>query len=100
MGLRMHTDHNHPPDTPQKVHWVGKAQVPVHSFQVTLREQNLRFSQIRCTRNPCSEGSAKRKVVDFFMIIVLSGYNTVCMTLANYLTRPRPRECANGGCFG
>jgi hypothetical protein len=31
-------------DTPQKVHWVGKAQVPVYSFQgVTLREQNLRF---------------------------------------------------------
>jgi len=31
-------------DTPQKVHWVGKAQVPVYSFQdVTFREQNLRF---------------------------------------------------------
>jgi hypothetical protein len=31
-------------DTPQKVHWVGRAPVPVHSFQdVTLREQNLRF---------------------------------------------------------
>ena len=29
---------------PQKVHWVGKAQVPVYSFQdVTLRKQNLRF---------------------------------------------------------
>ena len=31
-------------DTPQKVHWVGKGQVPVYSFQdVTLRGQNLRF---------------------------------------------------------
>jgi len=38
------SDRNHPPDTPQKVHWVGKVQVPVYSFQdVTLREQNLRF---------------------------------------------------------
>ena len=32
-------------DTPQKVDLAGKAQVSVYSFQdVTLREQNLRFS--------------------------------------------------------
>ena len=38
------SDRNDPPDTPREVHWVGKAQIAVYSFQdVTPREQNLRF---------------------------------------------------------